>query len=109
MSRRPHSERLARAIICIYKNYVIVWDEKKRAANLRKHRMDLADAALFEFDTALVEEDLDAIGEQRFRAIGWIADRLCFLAFAEAGDDTRLISLRATTTRERRRYHEQED
>lgn len=75
----------------------------------RKHGFDLADAAHFEFDTALIEDDHDAEGEQPFRAIGFVGDRLCFFVFAERGDDVRAISLRAASAKEGRRYHENDD
>ena len=43
--------------------------------------------------------------EVRFRAIGWVRDRLCFLVYALSGDDeVRAISLRPATPKERRRY-----
>lgn len=47
------------------------WDEEKAATNLRKHGVDLADAALvFEDDLGLTMADLSLDGEQRFVALG---------------------------------------
>ena len=47
------------------------YDSAKRAANLRKHGVDLEDATPVLFDPrALVREDADAKGEQRFVAVG---------------------------------------
>jgi uncharacterized protein (DUF4415 family) len=45
------------------------WDERKRAANLRKHRVDFAIVQDFDFETALVlRDDRKNYGEERFRA-----------------------------------------
>lgn len=83
---------------------MVTWDEAKRRSNLAKHGVDLADADRFEFNFALVEEDRDVRGEQRFRAIGWIDDRLCYLIYTVRGDETHVISLREADKKERRRY-----
>jgi uncharacterized DUF497 family protein len=80
------------------------WNEAKRRENLAKHGMDLADAAAFEFETALVDEDRDIRHEGRFRAIGWVRDRLCFLAYVDREEGVHAISLRPATPKERRRY-----
>lgn len=85
---------------------MITWDEAKRALNLSKHGVDLARALDFEFETALVDEDRDVTGEQRFRAIGFIGNGLFFLAYTERGGAIRVISLRPATSKERRRYAE---
>ncbi len=85
---------------------LVTWDGAKRALNLSKHGVDLAWAADFEFETALVDEDRDVTGEQRFRAIGFIGDRLFFLAYTEMEEGIRAISLRFATSKERRRYAE---
>lgn len=83
------------------------WDQAKRRSNLAKHGIDLADADNFEFETALVEEDRDAEGEQRFRAIGFIRDRLHFLVYVLRDDDeVHAISLRPANAKERKRYAE---
>ena len=82
-------------------------DQAKRRSNLAKHGIDLADADNFEFETALVEEDRDAEGEQRFRAIGFIRDRLHFLVYVLRDDDeVHAISLRPANAKERKRYAE---
>jgi uncharacterized DUF497 family protein len=50
------------------------YDPAKRTANLRKHGIDLQDAMPVLFDPrALVLEDDDAEGEQRFVAVGFDA------------------------------------
>jgi uncharacterized DUF497 family protein len=85
---------------------MITWDEAKRRTNLAKHGMDLADAERFDFDGAMIEEDRDAKGEQRFRAVGWIGNRLCYLIYTERGEEMRVISLRPVTRKERRDYEQ---
>jgi len=83
----------------------VTWDERKRRENRAKHRVDIALAVGFEFETALVEEDLDVGYEQRFRAIGLIGSKLYFLAFTLGADDEpHAISLRPATPREPRYY-----
>ena len=82
------------------------WREDKRAENIRKHGVDLADAEAFEWAAALVEEDLTEVyGQQRFRAIGPIGDRLYVYAYTENHDGTdHAISLRKAEKHERRYY-----
>jgi uncharacterized DUF497 family protein len=83
------------------------WDEAKRRSNVAKHGVDLAEAELFEFETALVEDDRDAEGEQRFRAVGFIGHRLYFLVYTlRADDEVHAVSLRPATPKERKRYAE---
>eukprot|EP01035_Chromulina_nebulosa_P011777 gene11777-15711_t len=49
----------------------IVWDERKRKANLAKHGLDFADVALFAWGDALLEEAKhSADGQKRLKAVG---------------------------------------
>ena len=80
------------------------WNETKRRTNLAKHGVDLALAERFDFETAAYEDDWESEGEQRFRAIGWIDDRLYFLVYTIRGDETHAISLREADKKEQRRY-----
>jgi len=86
---------------------MVTWDETKRRQNLAKHGLDLADAERFDFETAVIDEDRDVRYEQRFRAIGWVQDRLCYLIYAVRGDDIRAISLRPAERKDRRYYAEE--
>jgi uncharacterized DUF497 family protein len=88
---------------------MVTWDEAKRRQNLAKHGLDLADAQRFDLDTAKIEEDRDATGERRFRATGWLEDKLRHLVFTFRGDEVRVISLRPVTPKERRNYEEEPD
>ena len=52
----------------------IDWGPSKAEANVRDHRVSLAEAAtVLTDDFALTREDPDAIGEQRFVALGMSA------------------------------------
>ena len=87
---------------------MIVWDENKRRLNIAKHGLDFALAQDFEFNTALIEEDLDVRHERRCRATGFIGGQLFYLVYVDDEDDesgeTRVISLRRATAKEKRRY-----
>jgi uncharacterized DUF497 family protein len=86
---------------------MITWDADKRKRNIRKHRgVDLSLAERFDFVTAVIENDWESVGEQRFRAIGWIDDRLYLLVYTLRGDDTHVVSLRLATRSEYRRYEQ---
>jgi uncharacterized protein len=82
------------------------WDPAEAAANIRKHDVDFADAALSLQDpAALVVADPDASGERRFVRLG--ADpqaRVLVTVFAHVGDSVRIISSRRASRGERRRY-----
>jgi uncharacterized DUF497 family protein len=82
------------------------WDPVKAAANLKKHEVDFADAALsLEDPAAMVIADPDASGERRFVCLG--ADpqaRVLVTVFAHAGDAVRIISSRRASRGEQRRY-----
>jgi uncharacterized DUF497 family protein len=82
------------------------WDPEKAAANLRKHGIDFADAALsLEDPRALVTGDPDAAGEQRFICLA--ADpqgRILVTVFVPRANVIRLISSRPASTAERKRY-----
>ena len=72
------------------------WDERKRQINLRKHRIELADAVrVFDDPLALTLEDCDH-DEQRFVTMGRDAlGRVLVVAYAYQEPDTlRLISAR---------------
>ena len=86
------------------------WDAAKAVANLRKHGIDFADAALvLEDDLAVTVRDLRAQAEERFVTIGAEpGGRLLVVVFTWRGERIRLISARQATARERRQYEERE-
>ena len=87
-----------------------IWDERKRAENLRKHDVDFALVEHFEFDTAVITVyDRKDYGEVRYRAFGMIEARLHVLIFTARGAQTRVISLRRANDRESESYAETQE
>jgi uncharacterized protein len=83
------------------------YDPAKNTANLRKHGVDLEDATLVLFDPrAVVHEDVDTAGEQRFVAVGLDAlGRVLTVVYTyRPPDRIRLISARPATKKERQAY-----
>lgn len=82
------------------------WDQAKAAANLKKHGVAFADAALaLEDPLAVTISDPDAMGESRFICVG--ADprgRVLVTVFAPGGNSTRIISSRKASRAERINY-----
>ena len=51
---------------------MITWDESKRAENLTKHSIDLAELeSTFDFPMATVEDDRLTYGEQRLQSLAF--------------------------------------
>jgi len=85
----------------------ISFDTNKDAANLEKHGISLAAAATFEWDDALVwPDERHNYGEVRMCAIGYIGDRLYYVAYVDRDEARRIISLRKANLREVKRYAE---
>ncbi len=92
---------------------VFAWDPQKSRANLAKHGIDLATAALVFADPHVVirEDRVDQMGEQRWHAVG-IAGGLdpvliVVHVYRESNDGEeviRIISARKASTRESRAY-----
>jgi hypothetical protein len=84
---------------------VVTWDPEKAAANLRKHGVDLADAAtVLSDEQALTVEDDDP-DEERFVTLGMDAlGRLLVVVYTWRGQEPRLISARRATRSERGQY-----
>ena len=85
------------------------WDPAKAKANLRKHRISFADAALaLEDPRTLTMADPDASGEQRFVSLGSDPNgRVLVTVFTPRGRRTRIISSRKASRSERRTYESQ--
>lgn len=85
----------------------ITFDPGKDEANIAKHGISLANAALIEWDTALTWPDVRKnYGEDRIAGIGYIGDRLFYVVFVDRDEVRRIISLRKANDREVRRYAE---
>jgi len=88
-----------------------VWDRDKAAANLRKHGVDVEEAATaFGDPLSLTIRDPDhSVGEERWLLVGESgAGRLLVVAYTERGDEIRLITARSATRRERQTYEEEQ-
>ena len=81
-------------------------DPAKRAANLKKHDIDFDEAATCLLDEmALVREDGDTFGEQRWVLLGMSSrGRLLTVVYTMRGHLPRLISARRATTNEEKCY-----
>ena len=83
----------------------ISFDSAKNERNIASRGISFAVAELFEWDTALIAEDLrKGYGEQRFQALGLIAGRLHAMVFTPRAGKVHVISLRKANRREMRRY-----
>lgn len=88
----------------------LVWDERKAARNLKKHQVSFDEAVtVFDDPFFLIAADEDhSIEEKRFIILGESHDgRLLVVAYAERGKDTRIISAREATSKERKNYEEE--
>lgn len=84
----------------------IVFDPNKAQSNLKKHGISFEEAASCLLDQmALVREDDDAEGEQRFVLLGMSnAARLLTVVYTLRGEHIRLISARKATKKEEKTY-----
>jgi len=82
------------------------WDRAKAVANLKKHGVAFADAAVsLEDPLGRTIPDPDASGEERFVCLGADpAGRLLVTVFTPRGKTTRIISSRKASSAERRTY-----
>lgn len=89
---------------------MIVWDEKKRQANLEKHGLDFLRANLVFDDPNKVTFSSPRGDEHRFLDLAMVeqAGRVLSLVYVRRGDDIRLISFRVASRRERRAYEQQQ-
>lgn len=97
-------------IFCAYNIYVQVeFDPAKDRANRARHGVSLAEAARFDFGSALLRlDDRFDYGEDRWQALGFIDDRLFMLVFAEIEHGFRAISLRKATRQEATFYDQRQ-
>jgi uncharacterized DUF497 family protein len=83
------------------------WDETKRAANIRAHKVDFTALRDFDWDTAYIYiDDREDYGELREVAIGFIGDRLHVLVFSRRRAKIRVISLWKAQRSDMKRYAE---
>ncbi len=89
-----------------------IWDEKKNAANKRKHGLTF-EAASFVFDDPLASSRRDSEPrEERWQTIGMVGHILVFVVHCgptvnnDGEEIVRIISARKANPRERRDYEE---
>jgi uncharacterized DUF497 family protein len=83
------------------------WDPRKAASNLKKHRVDFADAATVLYDESALTIRDDYEEEERFVTIGIdVLERVLVVVYTWRGDQPRLISARQATAQERRQYED---
>jgi uncharacterized protein len=85
------------------------WDPAKAKANLHRHKVDFADAALaLEDPLTRTVHDPDASGEERYISLGVDPTRrLLVTVFTRRRNRIRIISSRRASRTERRQYEEQ--
>jgi uncharacterized protein len=85
------------------------WDDRKAAANARKHAVTFEMARDVFKDPFAIDEldDRSDLGEIRFVTTGLVEGRLLFVAYTMRGERIRIISARGAGPHEQRRYHEE--
>jgi uncharacterized protein len=77
------------------------WDEAKREANLRKHRIDFIGVqSLFEGYMVTIEDERFDYDERRFVTFGLLEGRVVAVAHSERDEVLRIISIRKATRSE---------
>jgi len=85
----------------------VSFDPIKNTLNIELRGLSFERAAEFEFATAwIVVDDRKDYGETRYRAIGFLAERLHALVFTETQGGIRVISFRKANQREERLYEQ---
>ncbi len=93
-----------------YLEQIFEWDSMKAARNAIKHGVRFPEAASAFFDeNAIFELDPDhSLEEDRYIMLGYsIRSRVLLVVHVIRGERTRLLSARAATPNERRRYEEE--
>ena len=84
---------------------LIDFDPEKNATNARKRGLSFDQVAGFDFDTALVTEDMrKTYPEVRYVAVGRLTSRLHVLCFTPIAGGIRVISFRKANAREMKIY-----
>ena len=78
-----------------------VWDERKRARNLKVHGLDFADARqVFEATTYTYEDDRFDYREQRFVTLGFLNGVAVAMVHTETPTMIRVVSFRKASRNE---------
>lgn len=83
------------------------FDADKQAINLRKHGIDLRDAAYVFLDMHRLDaaDERKDSGEERRLVVGTVENRVWVVVYTRRADAIRLISARKANEREQKRYH----
>jgi uncharacterized protein len=77
------------------------WDERKRRANLKIHKLDFRDAPdVFDGPTVTYEDDRFRYGEQRFVTLRLLKGIAVSIVHTETPEKIRIISFRKATRHE---------
>lgn len=83
------------------------WDRRKAITNLKKHRVDFADAAAVLEDEMAVTILDEYVGEERFITVGMDSlGRVLVVVYTWRTERIRIISARKATAREKKQYEE---
>jgi uncharacterized protein len=83
------------------------WDESKRSANIKKHRLDFADGRkVFSGPTFTFEDKRFQYVEQRFITIGMLDGQVIIVAHTETEKEIRIISMRKARKNEQKIFFE---
>jgi len=86
----------------------VICDAAKDAINKEKHGVSLTDAALLDWEVALIWQDTRRdYGETRMIALAPIGERLYCVVYVDREDERRIISLRKANYREVIQYANQ--
>ena len=85
------------------------WDDEKARTNLAKHKVDFWEATLVFDDPGVVDDPDETMdyGEERYRALGMVNERLIAVIYVQRGKRKRLITARTASHKERKVYAEQ--
>ena len=83
------------------------FDAEKQVINLRKHGIDLRDAAYVFSDMHWLDaaDERKDSGEERRLVVGAVENRVWVVVYTRRADAIRLISARKANEREQKRYH----
>lgn len=85
-----------------------VWDQQKNQANIKKHRLNFADAhKVFDQPLLVNRDERQEYSEDRWIGIGLLDMRVVVLVFTEPDADTiRIVSFRKAIRSERTQYEQ---
>lgn len=91
---------------CTYNNSMIIeFDQDKNEKNIRERELSFECVIDFDFTSALIiQDDRHDYGEARYRALGFVGNRLHALVFTETATGIRVISFRKANSREVKGY-----